>query len=519
VSWQEELDELRRREALAREMGGADKVALQHKSGKFTIRERIDRLLDAGSFHEIGAITGQAAYDGNGRMEGFTPANALFGRGAIDGRPVVVVGDDFTVRGGSADATIVQKSLMAERMAIEFGMPIVRIVEGSGGGGSVRTLETKGRTGLPGSIESTETFKYTTLGLSHVPVVGLGLGPVAGVGAARIVASHYSVMAKDTSFMFIAGPPVVARTGAKVSKEELGGWEVHTRAGAIDHAAENESDAIVCARRFLSYLPSSINGLPPRVPSTDDPARRDAWLLEAIPRHRRRVYKMRPIIEAVADQGSFFEMGSMFGRALITGLARLDGIAVALMAGDPHYYGGAWDAEACQKVVRFLDLAATFHLPVVYLVDCPGLRIGVEAEKAATIRHATRALAAMNQCPSPWCSVIVRNVFGVAGGIHQPAGRLAFRYAWPSALWGALPLEGGIEAAYKADIAAAADPAAKLQEIEQRLERVRSPFRTAEAFGVEEIIDPRDTRRLLCEFARLALPVLKPGPVSFAARP
>ena len=276
---------------------------------------------------------------------------------------------------------------------------------------------------------------------------------------------------------------------------------------------------MACARRFLSYLPSSIDALPPKIESADDPARRDDWLLGAIPRNQRRAYKMRPIIEAVVDKDSFFEMGGMFGRSLITGFARLDGHAIAVMAGDPFFYGGAWNAAACQKVVRFLDTASTFHLPVVYLLDCPGLLIGLESEKAATIRHATRALAATNQCPSPWCTIVVRNVFGVAGGIHQPGGRFAFRYAWPSAKWGSLPLEGGVEAAYKSEIEAADYPARELKEIEDRLGRLRSPFRTAEAFGVEEIIDPRDTRRLLCEFAHLAEPMLRPGPVTFPMRP
>jgi acetyl-CoA carboxylase carboxyltransferase component len=287
----------------------------------------------------------------------------------------------------------------------------------------------------------------------------------------------------------------------------------------VDHAAENEEEAFTCARRFLSYLPSSVYGTPPVAPCEDDPDRREEKLFTAVPRDRRQVYQMRPIVEAVVDRGSFFEMGRMFGRSLVTGLARLQGRPVALMASDPFFYGGSWTADACQKVVRFLDLAETFHLPVVYLMDCPGFMVGLEAEKAATIRHGVRAMAAMNQTTVPWCTVVVRNAFGVAGAAHQPAGRLALRYAWLSARWGSLPLEGGIEAAYSAEIAAAPDPAAKLAEIEDRLNKLRSPFRTAETFWVEEIIDPRDTRRLLCEFARLAEPLLTPAPSALRMRP
>ncbi len=510
MNWQPELDELRQREALAKQMGGPDKVKRQHDGGRLTVRERIDKLLDPGSFHETGAVAGSAEYDEHGNLIGFVPANSVTGRGRIDGRTVMIAGDDFTVRGGSADATIPQKTLTVERMAQEYRVPMIRVIEGSGGGGSVKTIETRGRANLPAGAGQAESFMHMTGTMATVPVVGLGLGSVAGLGAGRLVASHYSVMTKESA-MFVAGPPVVARVGQSLSKQELGGWEIQTKCGAVDHAAENEEDAFECARRFLSYMPSSIYELPPVVACDDDPNRRDEALFSIIPRERRRVYKMRDIVNTVVDRGSFFEIGKMFGRPLITGLARLNGRPVALMASDPHYYAGSWTADACHKVVRFVDLAETFHLPIVYLQDCPGFMVGLEAEKTATIRVGARSLAAINQTTVPWCTIIVRNSFGVAGGVHGPANRQFFRYAWPSARWGSLPLEGGIEAAYRADIDAAPDPVAKLKEIEERLDRLRSPFRTAEAFWIEEIIDPRDTRRLLCEFADLAASSLTPG--------
>jgi acetyl-CoA carboxylase carboxyltransferase component len=520
MSWQRELDELRARERMAREMGGAEKVRRQHDGGRLTVRERIDRLIDAGSFHEIGAIAGKAEYDASGKLKDLTPSNCVMGRARIDGRPVIVLGDDFTVRGGSADATIPMKPILAEQMANELRLPIVRIIEGSGGGGSVKTIETTGRSNLPGQLGITQFgYQYLADNLGLVPVVALGLGSVAGLGAARLVASHYSIMTKSTSAMFVAGPPVVARIGQQLEKQELGGWEVQCRAGAVDHAVDTEEEAFQCARRFLSYLPSSVYSVPERVDCTDPADRREEMLFSAIPRDRRKVYKMRPIIEAVVDKGSFFEMGQMFGRSIITGLARLGGLPVAVMASDPFHYGGAWTADACAKIVRFVDLAETFHLPIVYLCDCPGFLIGLEAEKAATIRYGVRAMAAINQSSVPWCTVIVRNSFGVAGAAHVPAGRLAIRYAWLSAWWGSLPLEGGVEAAYRAEIEAAPDPKAKLAEIEARLDALRSPFRTAETFWVEEITDPRDTRRLLCEFANLAEPLRTPGPRAFAMRP
>ncbi|MBR0956849.1 acyl-CoA carboxylase subunit beta [Bradyrhizobium japonicum] len=519
MNWKPELDELARRESFAREMGGVDKVKRQHDQGRLTVRERIDKLIDKGSFHEIGAVSGIGEYDSSGELQKLTPANCVFGRARVDGRTVVVVGDDFTVRGGSADASISAKPLMAEEMAHDFRLPIVRIVEGSGGGGSVRTIETKGAANLPGGIGGTRWYRFTIENLSRVPVVALGLGSVAGLGAARLAASHYSIMTRKSA-MFVAGPPVVKALGQDLTKEELGGADIQTRAGAVDHAVDTEEEAFACARRFLSYLPSSVYELPPTLPCTDNPERSDEALMNAVPRNRKQVYKMRPIIESVVDKGSFFEVAKNFGKPIIVGLARLEGRAVLLLASDSFHYGGSWTADACQKVVRWVDFAETFHLPVVYLMDCPGFMIGLDAEKAATIRHGVRVMAAVNQTTVPWCTVILRNAFGVAGVVHQPADRFSIRYAWPSAYWGSLPLEGGIEAAYRADIDAAEDKAAKLKEIEQRLNKLRSPFRSAEKFWVEEIIDPRKTRSLLCEFARLAEPLRKAGPPeNFSIRP
>jgi acetyl-CoA carboxylase carboxyltransferase component len=251
----------------------------------------------------------------------------------------------------------------------------------------------------------------------------------------------------------------------------------------------------------------------------DDPNRRDESLISAIPRVKKQAYHMRRIIGTLFDKDTFFEQGALFGRSIITGFARLDGWPVAVMAGDPLFDGAAWTADACNKIIRFVDMAQTFHLPIVHLVDCPGFQVGLKAESSAVIRWGVRALAAINQTTVPWCSIIVRNCYGVGGLGHQPVGRLCLRYAWPSASWGSLPLEGGIEAAYRAEIDAAPDPDAKLAEIEERLNRLRSPMRTAEAFWVDEIIDPRDTRKLLCDFANLAAPLREPGPSAFGMRP
>jgi acetyl-CoA carboxylase carboxyltransferase component len=333
------------------------------------------------------------------------------------------------------------------------------------------------------------------------------------------VSSHYSVMVKNTSQMFVAGPPVVARVEKVYEKNELGGSQIHTRNGAVDDEADSEADAFERVRRFLSYLPANVFELPARAACWDDAKRRDESLLHAVPRNPRQVYKMRPIVESIVDTGSMFEIGRNWGRAVITGLARLDGWPVAVMASDPYLFGGVWDADAAQKIVRFVDLAQTFHLPVVHLVDVPGFKIGLAAEREATIRHGARALAAIWQASVPWASVIVRRAYGVAGAAHQPGGRYAMRLAWPSAQWGSLPIEGGLEAAYKSELEAASDPKAKLKEIEERLNALTSPMRSAESFIAEEIIDPRETRPMLTEWASLVAPLRQTGEPRFGTRP
>ena len=404
---------------------------------------------------------------------------------------------------------------MAEQFANEYRLPLIRLIEGTGGGGSVKSLDIDTRTYIPGN----PGWNWVVENLSTIPVIALALGPVAGLGAARAVTSHFSIMVKEISQMFVAGPPVVKRVGENLTKEELGGSEIHSKNGAIDILVDSEEEAIDTAKKILSYLPSSVYDLPPKVECDDDPNRKDEWLINAIPKNRRKVYKSRDIIESIVDKDSFIELGKYSGQSVITGLARFDGWPVGLLSSDPYFYGGGWTAEASNKVTRFVDIAETFHLPVIHLVDNPGFVIGLEAEKNATIRHGARALTAVYQATVPWCSVILRKVFGVAGAAHMNASRVHYRYAWPSGDWGSLPMEGGIEAAFKSDLEKSDNPEQLLMEIEERMEKVRSPFRTAESFLAEEIIDPRDTRKLLCEFANLAAPLREIKRPSFGTRP
>jgi len=515
MSWSEDVAMLEQRLAAARQMGGADKLARQRAAGKLNARERLAALVDAGSFHEIGALAGFARYDDAGSMTAFQPANFIFGRATIAGRPVVATADDFTVRGGAADAALHRKLSDAERLAHEYGLPLIRMIEGTGGGGSVRTLETSGHTYIP----EIPGWEWMTSNLARVPVVAMGLGPVAGLGAGRMVMAHYSLLVDNLAQMFVAGPPVVAAAGEHRTKEELGGAAIHAGNGAVDDRVASEAEAFLRTRWFLSYLPSSVDELAPRAPCSDPVTRAEDWLIDAVPRDPRRLYPVRPIVEAVVDQGSWFEIGREWGTGVVTGLARLDGWPVAIIASNPECLGGLWTAATARKVERMVDLADTFHLPLVQMVDNPGFLIGRRAEEEATIRWGSRALAAIYQSSVPWCCVVMRKAYGMAGSGHAPADRFRWRMAWPSGDWGSLPIAGGLEAAYRAELEAAEDPAAHLAAIKARLEQVRSPFRTAEKYGVEAIIDPRHTRAELCQFANLAQRALKPGGKGRGLRP
>jgi acetyl-CoA carboxylase carboxyltransferase component len=324
--------------------------------------------------------------------------------------------------------------------------------------------------------------------------------------------------------MFVAGPPVVAAAmGEAPDKEELGGARLQARAGGVDNEAEDEDDALEQIRSFLSYLPDNAWEAPPIAAAADPTDRREEELLGIVPRDPRQPYEMRSILDAVLDRGSILELGRRFGGSLITSLARLGGRPVGVLASDPKHYAGGLTADASEKLTRFVDLCDQFHLPVANFVDQPGFVIGTAAERAGTIRRGTRALYAVHQASVPWASILVRKVYGVAGAGQSDGSRHTTRYAWPSGEWGSLPLAGGIEAAYRRDLEAAADPVALRAEIEERLSAVTSPFRTAERFSVEEIIDPRDTRRLLCDWAERAHELvrheLSAGPKSRGPRP
>lgn len=501
MTWEPELAELQRREQLAERLGGDDKVERQRFFGKLTVRERLEVVVDEGSFWEFGKTAGVGSYDDDGNLIDLMPSNFVFGLAELDQRPIVVSGDDFTVRGGSNDASISAKREASESMALEMRLPHLRLLDGMSGGGSVKTIEMAGRTYIP------ELPGWHTV-IDHLdvaPSVSLVLGSVAGFGAARATTCHYSVMVRDTAQMMIAGPALVEQAGlGTVSKEELGHADIHTTNGAIDDVVDSEAEAFERAAQFLSYLPGNVDELPPVEDWGDDPGRREEWLIDAIPREKRQAYDMRAILAAIVDRDSFFEIGRNWGTSVIGGFARLDGVPVAIYAEDPRIYGGGWTADSCRKLTRLIDLASLFHLPMVHLEDCPGFVIGKTSEQESTVRHGSVVLVALRQARLAYCTVVIRKAFGIAGASNRKPGSTSMRMAWPSGDWGSLPLEGGLDVAYKAELAASDDPDGLRAEIADRLNRYRNPHRSAEFYEIEQIIDPRDTRSLLCDWVRLA---------------
>ncbi len=496
--WQPELEELRLRHEQSVALGGAEAVARHHAQGRLTIRERIGGLVDEGSFQEVGRLTGQGRYE-HGKLSGVTPAPYVMGLAAVAGRPVAVGGEDFTIRGGtswSGDRKKGGQGGFVEDLAHQYRIPLVNLIDGAGG--SVTSIQKRGHSVFPG----VHGFEQSVRLMGEVPVVCAVLGTAAGGPAGRAILSHWSVMVKGTSQVFAAGPPVVERSlGQKITKEELGGAAIAVDlAGTIDQVVDTEQECFALIRRYLGYMPQNVWELPPMERNGDPVDRCEDGLRDIVPRNRRRPYDMRRIVRWIADRDSVMELQPGFGKAVITSLARMNGRVVGIVANNPMVYGGAIDVKGARKQTHFVELCDCFHIPIIFLVDVPGFMVGRDAEAAATLREGMRSVYVSLQATVPMYTVVIRKCYGMAGMGATDKNGLDLKIAWPSAEWGSLPIEGGVAAAFRKEIAAAPDPKAREAEIEAKLRASASPFATAEAFGVEEIIDPRETRPYLCRF-------------------
>ena len=529
TGWEVEVADLQHRRQLMLQQGGKDGIERQHKQGRKTLRERIDLLVEPGSFDELGRVAGDTWVDQNGRVVDAKPANFLVGTALVGQHRIVLGGEDFTQRGGSPNQSGLRKSIYTEELALSLRIPLVRLHEGGGGsvtGTSGKPEESgkdgskdaskdgsaaapvKRNSGLTGDpMHHPPRFLSIARALREVPVVSAAMGPVAGLPAARFSASHFRVMVKETAQLLIAGPALVERAfGHLYSKEELGGWQIHAKNGVVDNVTDSEEEALRQIGCFLSFMPKNVCESPARLPCQDPVDRSCSSLTGIIPRDKRQPYEMRQILTQIFDDGNFFEMSPHWGPGQITGLARLNGHAVAVLANDPNHYAGSMCANAAQKMVRFLGMANTFHLPVVSIVDQPGFLIGKQAEDEATIRHGTEAVLAAVESVVPWVSVVVRRSYGVGQAAHY--GPKGWIFHWPSAESGALPIEGGVAVAFRREILASDNPEKKRLELEQRMSANPNQYRGAESFSVNDAIAPGETRAVLCQWLELQQQVI-----------
>jgi len=485
--------------------------ARQKSSGKLWVRERVNKLFDPGSFYEVGSVAGTVEWKKLAGIKeepvAFVPSNNVQGFGALSGRKVVFTADDFSIRAGHADGALVEKTIYMEKLAIELKLPIVKLVDGSSGGGSVTTIRKTGYSYIPPLPSFAQVTKQLELG---IPNLGAVLGPAIGLGAARVVACHFSVMAADIGALFNAGPKVVAGATFEegLSFTDLGGPAMHCTNGTIDNLAADEEGCFQQLRTVLSYLPNHGLALPPVLPCSDPVDRPCDSLRTIIPRKRERMYNARTIIETVVDAGSWFEIGALWGTTAITGLARLDGRPVGVISVNCEVNAGALDAAGSQKLTRHLKFLDTFNIPLVQFVDVPGYAIGTVAERTATMRHGVALGTTYFSTTMPVFSVVTRRVFGVAGGLMVDCRDPRMRIAWPSGEWGSLPLEGGIEVGHAAELkrlekeGGRAAWEKRYKELDEEYRRLMNPVRTANAFGVEEIVDPALTRRITAAWVK-----------------
>ncbi|NKC16621.1 MAG: propionyl-CoA carboxylase [Gammaproteobacteria bacterium] len=521
MSWEKEVEQITKRRELARAQGGEAGISRQHNYGKLTVRERIDAFVDDGSFREHGRMAGAAYLSASLEdVESFTPANYVIGLGAVNGRRVAIGGEDFTLKGGSPNAAGLRKSVYAEHLAVNFKVPLVRFLEGGGGSVPAGNADPRAPRTVGAPLYDPHRFRVIADALGVVPVVSAALGPVAGFPAGRLAASHFTVMTQATSQIMIGGPALVERAlGVTLGKDELGGAKVHRRSGLVDQVAADEYDAFARMRRFLSYLPTNVWEHAERI-STGDPVDRcEEELLSIVPRNRRQAFDVRKIIAAVVDVGSFFALASGYGKSLVIGLARINGQSVGISANDCRFVAGAMTAQAAQKMRRIIELCDTFHLPLVNFIDEPGFMIGPDAEADGTLRYGMAAVAAASQAATPWATVQIHKNFGVASAAHY--GPDTYRLTWPSAQSGALPVEGGVAVAYRRQLEAAEDPSAMRAGLEDQLMQSRKPYPAAESFSVHDLIDPRETRPMLCEWVDWIQPKLAmlSGTTYFPMRP
>jgi acetyl-CoA carboxylase carboxyltransferase component len=497
--WGAEVEEIERLRDRARLMGGEERIDRQHARGKLTARERMEQLFDPGTFEEIGILADHSSVRPNLKDYYAAADGVITGAGDINGRPAYAFAEDFTVLGGTTGRTGGAKRNRLKDMAGRERVPLIYLLDGAGA---------RGQEAIFGGWASGKHFLVQARMAGQVPQVAAVMGGLGGDPALEVPLCDFKLITRHTGMLATGGPPLVkAALGMDISKEDLGGWRISARdSGVIDNVAEDDPDALRQIRTYLSYMPQNCWELPPVAESTDDPFRRDEELLHIVPRNRHRPYDMRRVIDAIIDRDDpFFEIQPLFGPALLVGLARIDGHVVGIQANQPKVRAGAIAGAEADKACHFISLCNAYNIPIVYLTDVPGFMVGPATEREALLRRGLRVawVLAHNRVPS--VSVVIRKSYGMgAVAMNGPDGGQVATLCWPSAEFGALPVEGGVSAAFKRQIEESENPEETLAAAHDEYRSMNSPARAARVFNFDELIDPRETRPRIVRALRRA---------------
>ncbi len=496
MGMQDALDELKRRKAKALEMGSPEKVARKHSMGYGTVRERVQKLLDPGSFFEIGLLD----HSDIPGMEDRTPADGkVCGFGTIDGRTVAITGDDATVLAGTGGRVGVEKEHRLTRWAAERGYPIINLGEGGG----ARIPDILGSDGL----SSMTMRKEMALRCRQVPYVATIMGECFG-GPSWLAALADFVVQVKGSCMAVSGPRVLeVATSEKIENEDLGGWKIHAEiTGQADRAAEDEEDCFRIVREFLSYLPSNAQELPPVVPPRgDDQEGRQENLMSIVPDESRRGYDMNRIIKTIVDDEQIFHLKPDFDRSVITCLARIDGHSVGIIANQPMHTAGAMGPDGCDKCCSFICLCDSYNIPLIFLHDTPGFLVGKAAELKRMPGKIINFIEAVALSTVPKVSIVIRKSYGMAYSNMCGTGMGAdFVLAWPNAEISFMAPEVAANVVYRRKIEESDDARAARDMAELQMRIAGAPWKAAGLHLLEDVIDPRDTRKIVAHILKLA---------------
>ena len=489
LSADEKRTELVRRKAEAKQGGGADRVARQHEKGKLTARERLDLLLDKGSFREMDVFVTHNSSDFGLADQKIPGDGVVTGYGTIDGRLVYVFAQDFTVFGGTVSHAHAMKICKVLDTATKNGAPVI----GLNDSGGARIQE-----GVYGLAGYADIFYRNVMASGVIPQISVIMGPCAGGAVYSPALTDFVVMVKDTSHMFVTGPDVIRTvTHEDVTFEELGGASVHASTSGVAHfAAENEEDALFLVREMIDFLPSNNMQDAPPGKSKDDPLRQDAELNSIIPDNPNKPYDMEQVIQHIVDDGQFMQVHEHWARNILVGFARLGGRSVGIVAQQPAVLAGVLDVEASQKSARFVRFCDAFNIPLVVLEDVPGFMPGLNQEHGGIIRHGAKLLYAFSEATVPKVTVIVRKAYGGAYCVMNPRHLGAdLVLAWPSAELAVMGPDGAVNVIFRRELAEAEDPVARKAElVADYRRRFANPYIAASAGYIDNVIEPHETR-------------------------